>query len=179
MEQSTTENNKNIGAIMHGSTFLKYCFPFANFFAPLLLWTLHKEKPFLDYHGKQVINFQLSILVYAFGIGLLSLPFVAIFASDFIGLIDTIDNSSYNDNNYALGNLGGYITLLFVFGMLFLGLFLFELYYVITATIKASKGEYFKYPLCIPFIPNETNTNQPEILTDEIISEENISEEDL
>lgn len=172
-----TENNKNIGAIMHGSTFLKYCFPLANFFAPLLLWTLHKEKSFLDHHGKQALNFQLSILVYACGIGLLSLPFVAIFASDFIGLIETLDNTSYDYSSFLLGNLGGYITLLFVFGMLFIGLFIFELYYVITATIKASKGDYFKYPLCISFIPNEMaaeTENRNEIDPEEDVSEEKI-----
>ena len=174
MEQSITENTKNIGALMHGSIFLKYCFPLANFFTPLLLWTLNKEKPFLDHHGKESINFQLSVLVYAFGIGLLSLPFVAIFASDFIGLFESIDNSHYDNNSILLGNMGGYITLLFVFGMLFLGLFLFELYYVITATIKASKGEHFKYPLCISFIPSESNhdsTTETKINTKEHISE--------
>ncbi|MFT7071374.1 DUF4870 domain-containing protein [Patiriisocius sp. Uisw_017] len=172
MEESITESNKNVAAIMHGSTFLKYFFPLGNFFAPLLLWTLHKDKPFLNYHGKQALNFQLSILVYALGIGILSLPFVAIFASDFVGLAETLEGASHYDHSGILPHLGGYLTLLFVFAMLFIGLFLFELYYVITATIKASKGAYFKYPLCIQFISEngtieDTTTNETEPLTEE------------
>ncbi len=120
------KSNKNVAAIMHGSTFLKYFFPLGNFFAPLLLWTLHKDKPFLNYHGKQALNFQLSILVYALGIGILSLPFVAIFASDFVGLAETLEGASHYDHSGILPHLGGYLTLLFVFAMLFIGLFLFQ-----------------------------------------------------
>jgi uncharacterized Tic20 family protein len=172
MEQTTTETHKQIGALMHGSTFLKYFFPLGNFFAPLLLWTLHKEKPFLDHHGKQAINFQLSVFVYALAIALLSLPFVAIYASDFVGLIETLDNARHI-RSYEVSNISSYVILIMVFAFLFLGLFLFELYYVITATINASKGIYFKYPLCIPFI----NTNEtPSEILDTNISEEDISE---
>ncbi|MGB1451385.1 MAG: DUF4870 domain-containing protein [Marinirhabdus sp.] len=35
---------------------------------------------------------------------------------------------------------------------------MFELYAVIAATIKASKGEHYKYPLTIPFIKRAKGT---------------------
>jgi Uncharacterized protein conserved in bacteria len=57
METTVSENQKNVGALIHLSTFLKYFIPFANFFAPLLLWTLNKEKEFVDNHGKQPLIF--------------------------------------------------------------------------------------------------------------------------
>jgi hypothetical protein len=178
MEQSITETHKNVGAIMHGSTFLKYFFPLGNFFAPLLLWTLHKENPYLNHHGKQVINFQLSVFVYAICIALLSLPFVAMYASDFIGLVESLENAS-NVHAYHVSNITSYVVLVMVFGFLFLGLFLLELYYVITGTIKASKGEPFSYPLCIQFINDENITEIPEEKTNDDpidISKENQTE---
>lgn len=168
MEQPITETQKQIGALMHGSTFLKYFFPLGNFFAPLVLWTIHKENTFLDHHGKQAINFQLSVFVYALGIALLSLPFVAIYASDFVGLIETLDNAR-QVQSHEITNLTSYVVLIMVFAFLFLGLFLFELYYVITATIQASKGMYFKYPFCIQFI---TTMDAPSQASDTNISED-------
>lgn len=190
MEQSITENQKNIGAFIHASTFLKYFFPFANFFAPLLLWTLHKEKRFLDHHGREALNFQLSVFIYALGIALLSVPFIAIFATDFISLIETLERATDEQAISHFSNLGGYIALFVIFGLLLFGLFLFELYYVITGTISASKGENFTYPLSIKFITTSDHAedvtrtqqfvNDPQDETsEEMNSENNSSEEEI
>lgn len=137
---------------MHLSTFAKFFFPFGNFLAPLLLWTTNKEKPFVAEHGRQAINFQLSILVYTIIIGLLCLPFFAVFATDFIGLIEEIDQHSHDITFHNITNLSGYIILFSVVVLLLFSLFIFELYCVISATIKANQGINYKYPLTIPFI---------------------------
>ena len=152
MENSVSENQKNLGAFIHLSTFLKFFFPFANFFAPLLLWTMNKEKPFVDEHGKQAINFQLSILVYWLVLCLLCIPFFLIFATDFISLVDAIDHSVNEVRVQDIKNLSGYIILFAIVAILLFGLFVFELYAVINATINASNGRLYKYPLSISFI---------------------------
>ena len=152
MDTSITENQKNLGALIHLSTFLKYFFPFANFFAPLLLWTLNKEKAFVNEHGRQAINFQLSILLYALIVGALCIPFFMVFAVDFVSLIDAIDNTVHEIRFQEIKNLSGYILLIALASILLFGLFIFELYAVISATIRASKGEYYNYPLSISFI---------------------------
>ncbi|PKA83839.1 hypothetical protein ATE92_2007 [Ulvibacter sp. MAR_2010_11] len=152
METTISENQKNVGALIHLSTFLKYFFPFANFFAPLLLWTFNKEKEFVDSHGKQAINFQLSILMYTVIIGLICLPFFIIFATDFISLIDVIDHRAHEIRFSEIKNLGGYALLFCLVALLLFGLFVLELYAVVSATVKAAKGELYKYPLSIPFI---------------------------
>ncbi len=162
METTISENQKNTSAFIHLSTFLKYFFPFANYVAPLLIWTFNKEKPFVDEHGKQAINFQLSILVYTLLIGLICLPFFIIFATDFISLIETIDNSAGNFSVNNIQNLSGYILLFGLAILLLLGLFVFELYAVINASIHASRGQLYKYPLCIPFIKTNLNPIQNE-----------------
>ncbi len=162
METSISENQKNVSAFIHLSTFLKYFFPFANFIAPLLIWTFNKEKAFVDEHGKQAINFQLSVLVYTVLIGLICLPFFIIFATDFISLIESIDHNAgaFSVNN--IQNLSGYILLFGLAILLLLGLFVFELYAVINASIHASRGLIYKYPLCIPFIKTNLNPIQNE-----------------
>jgi hypothetical protein len=162
METTISENQKNISAFIHLSTFLKYFFPFANFIAPLLIWTFNKEKAFVDEHGKQAINFQLSVLVYTIVIGLICLPFFIIFATDFISLIETIDHNAGEFSVNNIRNLSGYILLFGLAILLLLGLFIFELYSVINASIHASRGLLYKYPLCIPFIKTNLNPIQNE-----------------
>ncbi len=96
MDTTISENQKNVAAVMHLSTFSKFFFPFGNFIAPLLLWTFNKEHKFVEEHGREAINFQLSIFIYSLTIGLICLPFVLIFATDFVSLIDAIDHTVGN-----------------------------------------------------------------------------------
>lgn len=156
METTITENQKNTSVFIHLSTFLKYFFPFANFIAPLLILTFNKEKAFIDDHGKQAINFQLSTLLYTILIGLLCLPFIIIFASDIISLAESIN---LNDGMFSINNiqnLSGYLVLISLVIILFLALFVFEIYAVINASIHASRGQLYKYPLNIPFIKTDS-----------------------
>ena len=137
---------------IHLSTLLKYFFPFANYIAPILIWTFNKERPFIDEHGRQAINFQLSMLVYTLIIGLLCIPFIFIFAGDIITIIQTVD---YNGGDFTINNirnLSGYALLFGLFVLLFIAKFVFELYAVISASINASRGQHYQYPLSIPFI---------------------------
>lgn len=160
-----TENQKNTSAFIHLSTFLKYFFPFANFMVPLLIWTFNKEKHFVDEHGKQAINFQLSILVYTLLIGVICIPFFIVFATDFVSLIETIDHNAGDFSFNNIQNLSGYILLFGIAILLLLGLFVFELYAVINASIHASRGLLYRYPLCIQFIKTNLNPIQNEHIT--------------
>lgn len=152
MEATISENQKNTSTFIHLSTFLKYFFPFANFIAPILIWTFNKEKDFVDEHGKQAINFQLSILVYTLIIGLVCLPFFIVFATDFISLIETIEHAAGNFSVTNMQNLSGYIILFSLVILIVLALFIFELYAVVNASMHAARGQLYQYPLCIPFI---------------------------
>ena len=152
MGTTVSENQKNIGAFLHLSTFLKYFFPFANFIAPLIIWTVNKEKPFVDAHGKQAINFQLSILLFTLLIGLACIPFFVFFATDLVSLIKSIEHTTHTITFSEIKNITGYIILLGIVAFLLFGLFVFELYAVINATMHAANGKGYKYPLSIPFL---------------------------
>ena len=106
----------------------------------------------MDEHGRQAINFQLSILVYSLVIGLVCIPFFLMFATDFVSLIDAIEHTVGHVSVNNATNLSGFVILFSIVALLLFGLFLFELYAVISATMKASRGELYQYPLCIPFL---------------------------
>lgn len=154
------KNQQTTASLIHLSTLSKYFFPFANYIAPLLIWTFNKEKAFVDEHGRQAINFQLSTLVYTLLIGLICLPFILIFATDFITLIETIDRNYGQFSMSTLKNISGYILLFGIATLLLVSLFIFELYAVINASIHATRGEHYKYPLCIPFIKTKPIKNR-------------------
>ena len=156
METTPTENEKNIAALVHLSTFSQFFFPFGNFIAPLLLWTFNKDKEFVNEHGRQAINFQLSILLYVLIIGIICLPFFVIFAGDFVSLVEAIDHHVHHVSVYDANNFTGYVILFSIVALVLFGLFVFELYAVISATLAANKGKLYKYPLCISFINTST-----------------------
>ena len=155
MESSITKHEKNLGAIIHVSTFSKYFIPFGNFIGPLILWTSNKStSEFVDYNGKQALNFQISILLYSILIGILAIPFFFFSAWDVIGFHDLLDHNTHNINldiddifNFRKGWM-----YLGIAGILGLSLFILDLFCTIMAAIKTSEGNYYKYPLTINFI---------------------------
>lgn len=72
--------------ICHLSALSGYVIPFGNLIVPIIIWSMKKEEmPMVDRHGKEVINFQISmtiwIIVSAFLIFLLiGIPLLIILA---------------------------------------------------------------------------------------------------
>ncbi len=67
------KSNERIWAIFsHLSAFAGFVFPLGNILAPLVIWLVFKNDPLVDKHGKESLNFQISLTIYA----LLSLPLV-------------------------------------------------------------------------------------------------------
>jgi len=51
--------------ICHLSALCGYIVPFGNIIAPIVIWSMKKdEMPMVDEHGKEVINFQISITIW-------------------------------------------------------------------------------------------------------------------
>ena len=68
METHTVPNTRDIGQwalFLHLSQFAGFIVPFAGWIAPILIWQLKKaEMPALDPHGKVVMNWIISELIY-------------------------------------------------------------------------------------------------------------------
>lgn len=147
----TSNNNyNNIATCIHLSTFSRFLFPFGNFIAPLVLWILNKEKSkFIDEHGKQALNFQISILVYSVIIGIMTVPF---FLFNFIEHFGVMNIHAFDGIEIDISHptplfyIGGGIGFLAVLG------FLLEIVFIIKASLSAKDGEHYQYPLTINFL---------------------------
>lgn len=78
--------------LLHLSFFLGYIIPLLGWVAPIIMWQSKKEDADVDKHGKNLINFLLSYLIYAFvgfllsiiGIGFVILGAIAVLQVVFV-----------------------------------------------------------------------------------------------
>ncbi len=143
-------HQKNIATFIHLSTFSRFLIPFGNFIGPIVLWVTNKEKStFVDAHGKQAINFQISILLYAVILGTISIPFFIFNMFDGINLIDF---NGFHDFHINIGKpspllyIGGGLGAIAIIG------FILELVFIVKASLKARDGELYQYPITINFL---------------------------
>ncbi|AJR03740.1 DUF4870 domain-containing protein [Siansivirga zeaxanthinifaciens] len=143
-------HQKNIATFIHLSTFSRFVIPLGNFIAPIVLWIINKDKSeFIDKHGKQAINFQMSVFLYALIIGTLSVPF---FIFNIFNGFDFFDFNGFGNFNISIGKpsallyIGGGLGVLAVIG------FIIELILIIVASLKARDGEPYNYPFTINFL---------------------------
>jgi len=70
--------------VTHLSQLLTFVTGFGGLIVPLILWATQKEKVYaMDEQGKRIINFQLSIIVYA----ILCIPAIFLLGLGILGLI--------------------------------------------------------------------------------------------
>jgi uncharacterized Tic20 family protein len=76
-----TSEEKTWGMLCHLSTLLAYFAGGMTFLGPLVCWLIKKDSSnFVDYHGKESLNFQLNILVYT----LICLPLICVVVGIFL-----------------------------------------------------------------------------------------------
>lgn len=149
-----TTHHKNVAAITHLSTLSKFIFPFGNLIMPLILWSLNKDKSdFIDQHGKQAINFQLSVLLYSIIIASITIPLFIFGVLDHFsfpeiwrGMHHNIDidlDPSVNMSWAIIGVVAVFIAIIAT---------VFEIILIILATVKANNGEPYNYPITINFL---------------------------
>ena len=153
MDSIQTKHQKNVATILHVGTFSKYFFPFGNFILPLILWTMYKkDSQYIDHHGKEALNFQLSLFCYKVAGTLLTIPFFIASGIQYVSTwnvfqFNTISiNFSEGFNAYNLSFIG------IIIGVGHLLLFAVNITYTIVAAMRANEGEKYRYPLTIRFI---------------------------
>lgn len=88
---------------------------FTGFLAPLIIWLIKKdEEPFVDEHGKEALNFQITVFIASFVSGILTMVCVGVFMLLAVAIANII--------------------------------------FCILATVKANKGQPYRYPVSIRFI---------------------------
>jgi len=164
-----TSNEKSTGALIHLSVFTQYFFPLGNFIFPTIIWGARKNSSdFVDHHGRQALNFQLSMLLYTLILAMIAIPIFIFTLFKNIPTRAYINEENFQIENFNIENITGIVILgimaVFIFGVLKMA----EFFLVIYATIKAANGERYKYPLTINFIKatsqnNDLKTTEPEL----------------
>lgn len=149
-----TTHHKNLAAVIHLSALSKFIFPLGNFIMPLIFWTMNKDKSdFIDKHGKQAINFQISILLYTMIIGMISVPLFLFGVLDHAIFPDIFDGFHYDFDMDISSAYGVQMAIvIFVIILLAFAATILEIIFIIIATSKANQGETYKYPITINFL---------------------------
>ncbi len=113
---ATSSNVRTWNVLCHASALLGILFHFpGQIFGPLIVWLVKRgANAEIDAHGKESLNFQLSMLIYN------AVAFVLCFV--LIGI------------------------------PILIGLWILDVVLVIIASLKASEGQLYRYPLTIRFI---------------------------
>jgi uncharacterized Tic20 family protein len=138
--QAIETYEKNNSMLIHFSGLSNLLIPLGNIIVPILLWQILKKKSeFIDYHGKEAVNFNLSYVLY-------SIILVLITGSSIIG---TIISGTKSDNivGVILGSSGFFLSL-----AILSSLFIIKLIFIIIASFRANDGEWYRYPFIIRFI---------------------------
>lgn len=148
----TTTNERNVSTAIHLSTLTQYFIPFGNYIFPIILWSSKKtESKFVDYNGKQVLNFQLSMLLYSLILCLIAIPIIVYSVLKNVTWEEIINNNHHHLHEMTISQSTGFITLGLCAVAVFGFLKIMEFVLIIYASVKASNGEPYKYPLSIPF----------------------------
>lgn len=137
-------NDTTNGFLIHVSAFAGLFFPFGNIITPLIAWqTLKDRSPYLDHHGKEAVNFNISYSIYILVLSAIFVPFT----------ISTFFNDFWSWNNFGSINIDSFNIFGFV-GLATLAgiLTLVVIALTIVASLKAREGEFYTYPFTIKFI---------------------------
>lgn len=73
--------------IAHLSALAGFVIPFGNVIGPLVVWLIKKDTmPLVDQHGKEALNFQITVMIAVFVCILLMLILIGIFLIFVVGL---------------------------------------------------------------------------------------------
>lgn len=85
--QQLSQDDKNMGIIVHVASFAGYLIPFGSILGPLIVWLMKRDEiPFVDECGRNCLNFKISMFIWVMvsfvlmfiGIGFLLLGILAI-----------------------------------------------------------------------------------------------------
>lgn len=90
-EESSNKSANQWGMFVHFSLLAGFIIPFAGLIAPIVLWQMKKEEfPIVDTHGKVVVNWIISSVIYGIVCFILSFVFIGIFLFMALGLASVI-----------------------------------------------------------------------------------------
>lgn len=107
-----------------------------SFVATLIMWLVKRaESPFIDDHGREAVNFQISLLILAIG-GAIVLGIIT-------GILTVL----------TIGVYAMIAWLPFLLG--YVGLVVLRIVGCVRGAIAAHRGQIYRYPMCVRLIPEK------------------------
>ena len=110
-QSKSLESNNQLLVVTHLSQLLTYVTGFGGLLVPLIIWLTSKDRVIgMDEHGKAIVNFQLSVLLFTvlsipaillFGLGILSLIFIGVIAF-VLPIVNAVRSSNGESPSYFM-----------------------------------------------------------------------------
>lgn len=90
-EINITKDEKTWAMMTHLLSLTGYISGIGFILGPLLMWLFKKENSsFVNYHGKESLNFQISIIIYGFIAGILCFVFIGFLILPILGILQLV-----------------------------------------------------------------------------------------
>lgn len=120
-----TDDDKTYAVLMHLSVLAHLVLPYISLAIPIVMWLTRKDRSaFIDDHGKEAVNFQITISIYSIVMPIIGV--IIMFLTMGLGFILLIPLVFLP---YVLAIVG-----------------------MVMAIVRTNKGEYFRYPMTIRFL---------------------------
>jgi len=123
-QQPVTSDQQMWRVLAHASAFIQLL-AIPSLVGPLVVWLIKRDDPVVEPHARAALNFQLTLLIYFVG-GIILAVLAAI----------------------TIVGIGLSVLILIFLGLLVL----LELLFALLATLAASRGEIYVYPMSIELI---------------------------
>lgn len=124
MTTEPTSDQQTWRVLAHASALIQFI-GIPSFVGPLIVWLLRRQDPVVEPHAREALNFQLSLIIY-FVVGSV-VAFLA--AITIVGLVLTV-----------------------VIVIFLIVLVIAEVVFAILASLSASRGEFYDYPMSLDLI---------------------------
>jgi uncharacterized Tic20 family protein len=126
VDHDSSDSERTWAMLMHLSLLGNFVAPVIIFVVPLIMWlTRRDQSPFIDDHGKETVNFHITLAIYALVLPVIGAIIGAMLCG--VGLLVTIPVALLLP--YVLGLVG-----------------------MIQASMAAKRGEYYRYPMSLRLI---------------------------
>ena len=86
-----TNEERQMGMFVHLSQLLNFIIPLGGVIGPIVLWQIKKEEmPAIDAHGKMVVNWLISSLIYVVVSGILTIVLIGFLGLLAVGLMGVV-----------------------------------------------------------------------------------------
>ncbi len=91
MDNYLTSEERQWAMFIHISALTGFVIPFGNIIGPLVLWQIKKDQSqFIDFHGKEAVNFQISMTIYLVVSFILIILLIGILLVAVIGILEVV-----------------------------------------------------------------------------------------